>query len=138
MASVADCASKTATTTMRCDSSARSIIVGSPFFPTIGSFAAWTILWMGARCVGAAAFAWAAVAAVRRGAAGVVAAGAFVITTGAVAVGFGLSISIATPATAATTPTSARILIGRLTVRSTLFLSACAGGRFTVYAAQQS
>ena len=78
-----------------------------------------------------------AVVAVRCVAAGIVAAGAcvFVITTGAVAVGFGLSMSIATPATAATTPTSARILIGRLTVRSTLFLSACAGGRFTLYEA---
>src|SRR2546423_516712 len=138
MASVADCASKTATTTMRCDSSAWSIIVGSPFFPTIGSFAAWTILWMGARCVGAAAFAWAAVAAVRRGAAGVVAAGAFMITTGAVAVGFGLSISIAAPATAATTPTRARVLIGRPTVRSTLFLSAYSGGPLSPHQPQQS
>ena len=63
MASVADWESKTETTTMRCDSSAWSIAVGRPFFPTTGSFAAWTTVWTGARWVGAAAFAFAAVVA---------------------------------------------------------------------------
>jgi hypothetical protein len=58
------------------------------------------------------------------------AAGAFDTTTGA-GVGFGLSISMDAPPTAAMTATSAKILTGRLMVRSTVFLSAVAERRFT-------
>lgn len=137
IASVDDWGSKTETTTILCFANAASIADGRPLAPTGAAFATGLGAGRTAGLVGAffaAPTGFVATCVRRAGAAGAVTlAGVvgFEAATGGDDECFGFIMSIARPPTAATTATSAKIRMGRPTVRFTTYLSALPESRFT-------